>query len=152
MVCLLPLLPQEYILDSWKAIIKTAANSDEWAPFRKYFVNYWLNKYPTRTLNCSETHHRTTNLLEGWHRRLNIKIPKKPSLIFFIDKIRKESIHFDYIIKKHIFYSSKPNRKKSVVLFEMAYKNYLGKLSKKAITPLEFIKKMLYISWKYNTQ
>ncbi|KAI8432625.1 hypothetical protein MSG28_013611 [Choristoneura fumiferana] len=45
-----------------------------------YMEDTWLRLGPEK-LSCSKDKHRTNDPVEGWHRRLNIRMPHKPTLI-----------------------------------------------------------------------
>lgn len=90
-------------------------------PLEDYLERQWHPLIST-LISCAGQRHRTTNPLEGWHRRLNVVIPKRPSLFIFIHKIRGESKHFDVIIKKSLFESRRKNRNNKDIIFDKMYK------------------------------
>lgn len=90
-VPVLPLVPENMFPEAWFEIIQSAPNTNEMRSFRQYFERTWYPKFNPSILSCANQRHRTTNTVEGWHKRLNAKIPKKISLMLFIYKLRKEA-------------------------------------------------------------
>lgn len=81
MSAIIPLVPANKIPEAWHYILETASDTSEMRPFRRYFESTW---YPTKfstLLSCAGPRHRTTNVLEGWHSRVNSCIPKNPNLL-----------------------------------------------------------------------
>lgn len=66
--------------------------------FLNYFKRQWYPRLPAQ---------RTTNALEGWHRRVNGIIPPTPNLFHFIFKLHKEAKHADSRIQFTLFYKLK---------------------------------------------
>lgn len=95
MSAIIPLVPENDIPEAWHCILENAKNSSEMKRFRKYFESTWYPKKSPATLSCAGQRHRTTNALEGRHRRINARIPKNPNLYLFLYKLRKESKYWD---------------------------------------------------------
>lgn len=142
----MPLLPEHLIKDGWLAILNTAPDCEQFKMLKTYFEKQLILKISPVLLSCSGDKHRTTNLLEGWHRRLAVKIPKNPNLCNFLFKIRKESVRYDYKMKNSLFYSIQKNRRKSDIAFDRKYTKYVKSLHENQITPLQLIKKNTHIS------
>lgn len=141
----LPLLPGSYIRSCWISIIEDHSETKELKDFKKYFERQWLSKLSPELLSCSENAHRTTNVLEGWHHRLNVKFPKRPQVCHFVQKLIKEAQHYNYIIRNSFFFSAKKNRRNSDIAFNKKLRKYLDLLKQNNLTPIEFIKKMIYV-------
>lgn len=118
--------------------------------FRSYYEKQWLLRIPTTILSCSNNKHRTTNLLEGWHHRIAVKLPKNPNLYNFLHKIRKESIRYDYKIRNSLFYSVHKNRRKSDIAFDCKYEKYLKLLGCQKMSPLHLIQKLIFLRLSQN--
>lgn len=141
---ILPLLPGYLIPEVWFRIIDSAPNNPRMQAFKRYFERTWYPHLKPSIISCAHERHRTTNAVEGWHRRLQVKIPKKISLLFFIYKLRKEAKYSDGKIRKSFFEQPKRNRRNRDVLFDVKYKKYLEQLEINQITPCEFLMKMIY--------
>lgn len=87
-------------------------------------------------LSCAHQRHRTTNAVEGWHRRINAgRIPKKPNLHMFIYKLRKESKYWNNKISESLFSNiKKRNRQRKDIYFDRNYKKLLGKFERNQLT------------------
>lgn len=147
----LPLLPENHIKNCWLTILNNAPDFEQFRMFKNYFEKQWLSKISTVLLSCSDDKHRTTNLLEGWHRRVAVKIPKNPNFCQFLYNIRKESIRYDYKMKNNLFYSVLKNRRKSDIAFDRKYAKYLKSLHDNEITDLQMIKKIIHLRFSLNS-
>lgn len=144
---LLPLLPTNYIQEGWSSIVQIAPEISVMNNFKAYFNRQW---YPLLTDIVSSAYddHRTTNSLEGWHRRLNSRISKSPNLFYFIKCLLHESVHYDYKIKYILFNPPKNNRRIRDIYFDKKYKRYLTKLQSEVLLPLQFLRKIIYLRLK----
>lgn len=147
MVCILPLLPPRHIPEGWHIIlehieVETQHSMDR---FQFYFQNQWYPRLHPRLLSCAGQRHRTTNALEGWHHRMNVLIPKRPNLFFFVQKLRKEARHFDIKIKKSLFESQRKNRRNKYVVFDKKYKRFLNQLQGGEINVKDILKNIIYV-------
>lgn len=91
----LPLLPPVLIPEAYLAICDMCPDKPEFHEFQKYFNNQWILKITKDILSCFKEKFRTTNGVEGWHRRINTKIPAKPSLFLFLQLLKKEAYFQD---------------------------------------------------------
>lgn len=80
---------------------------------------------------------------------MNRKIPRKPSVCFFIEKLRKEAKHQDFELKRHLFQPLKKNRRSIHIGFDLKYEQYLNRMENNKITPKQFLKKMIYFKLLY---
>lgn len=143
---IIPLVPAQHIPATWVHILEQAPQSPGMDHFRRYFERQWFPKLPTSLLSCAGQRHRTTNALEGWHRRINTgRIPNKPSLYMFIYKLKKESVFWDKRIKDSLFKKVKPNRRPKDIYFDRNYKKLLGKLDRNTISLPHFLKKVIFL-------
>lgn len=145
MTSILPLLPARYISDGWDIISNQIDVVNTMAGFKTYYQNQWYPRMSPGLLSCAGQRHRTTNSLEGWHHRINVLIPKRPSLYYFIHKIRKEAKHFDIKIKNSLFESQRKNRKNKYIQFDKKYSRLLKQLNRGEISVGQFLKKTIYL-------
>ncbi|KAL0868257.1 hypothetical protein ABMA27_007788 [Loxostege sticticalis] len=145
-IAILPLLPAENIPEGCQKLTEIIENESLlplFETFLKYFAKQWYPRMNPSLLSCSGQRHRTTNALEGWHHRINVKIPKRPSLFLFLQKLRKEAKHFDSKLKNSQF-QTKKKRYNKYIHFDKKYKKVLTKLKNGQITVITFLKKMTY--------
>jgi hypothetical protein len=135
----LPLLPKDLISAGWNDIVNSnSEKSSEIDNFEHYFVKEWLSKSLQADISCSSDRHRTNNSVEAWHSRIKKRMHgTKRNLFKFIDLLRKEAKHKDYVIKRSLFDRNK--RKRSVILFNKKYTEKLHDVIEKNITPLQFL-------------
>lgn len=84
MAAMIPLLPANLIPAAWSHILDKSPRNDGMKRFRRYSERQWYPKFSPNILSCAGQRHRTTNSLEGWHRRINGRIPKNPNFYYFI--------------------------------------------------------------------
>ncbi|KAL0809842.1 hypothetical protein ABMA28_011331 [Loxostege sticticalis] len=140
---ILPLLPPDYIAEGWQIICEKIEATRNMDNFLHYFEKQW-NRLGPSLLSCAGQRHRTTNALEGWHHRLNVLIPTRPSLFNFIHKIRKESKHFDILMKRNLFTTRRKNRRNRDIQFDKQYNKLLAELTDKRISVQYFFQKIIY--------
>lgn len=140
----LPLLPTQHIMDGWFAIVQEdhTEYSDAMQNFRAYFERQWLKLLP-KVLSCASETNRTNNGLEGWHRRINARIPPNATFVLFLEKLLAEAKWQNVKIKAALF--EKNNRKKTDVQFNKEHKRELQKLAECNITPLKFMTDIIKI-------
>lgn len=147
MVAILPLLPQNFIQEGWTSIVDNAPDSDEIKNFIKYFLRQW---HPILSqISCAHEKHRTTNSLEGWHRRLNSRVRKTPNIFHFIKRLQKEARYYDFKIKSVLFHGLKKNRRLVDTYFDKKFKRLLTKLENGNLTTINFLRKVIYLKLVY---
>ncbi|KAL4719995.1 hypothetical protein ACJJTC_018960 [Scirpophaga incertulas] len=117
-------------------------------PIQKIFEENekWYPKLSPTLLSCAGQRHRTTNALEGWHRRINTgRIPKKPSVYMFVFKLKKESKFWDRKIRDGLFKKMRCNRRQKDIYFDQNYNNLLQKLECNRIGLQQFLKKIIFL-------
>lgn len=90
----LALIPEQYINDGWLYIMEDCPQNNLISAFNDYFVENWLdNKTIARNWNVYGQRHRTTNLVESWHSKINRKINgrNKPNILQCLDTLHKEA-------------------------------------------------------------
>lgn len=105
-------LPPQYIDDGWLYIMESSPNFREIMDFNDYFVTQWLENSIVQDMwICYEERHRTTNVCESWHSRLNRHIGKsKPNLMELIISLKNDSRHYD-IIQQRIDHNISPKKR-----------------------------------------
>ncbi|XP_045500699.1 uncharacterized protein LOC123706206 [Colias croceus] len=93
---------KEDIEDAWLCIMEDAPQNEAVTKFNDYFVTQWLeNKSIEFIWNVHGYRHRTINLAEAWHKRLNNMMhTKKPRMLQFLETLKKEADYVDVKIKK----------------------------------------------------
>lgn len=93
----LAFLPTEDVEDGWLAIMETCPVNEKITNFNNYFVDTWLNNPSLHysIWNCQGERHRTTNLVEAWHKSLNGVLKKKPRLLELLFTIREQAQYFE---------------------------------------------------------
>ncbi|XP_035208214.1 uncharacterized protein LOC118182940 [Stegodyphus dumicola] len=85
-------IPAECVDDGWLCIQESSPRNARLEAFYDYFVEQWLENdvVTIQMWNCNEKLHRTNNIVEGWHHKLNSVIrkihPKTLELIKFLKK------------------------------------------------------------------
>lgn len=81
----LPLLPGgEINYCCWLDIVDIAPNTENMLIFKHYMERQWI-RLGASLISYAQDRHRT-NLVEEWHRRLNVPMPHKPTLTRFLYK------------------------------------------------------------------
>lgn len=136
------LLPQERISSAWSSLQPLFPQTQEMTKFRKYFSKQWMSLC-TPFISCANDKHRTNNAIEGWHRRLNTRMPHKPTLGRFLYKLRKEAKYQDTRIKNNLF--SGATRQKRDILFDNCLKKQLNYLQCGDVTEIQFLQNIATI-------
>lgn len=142
---LLPLLPARRIPEAWASILEESPVITTLNRFLKYFKQQWKPLITPGLLSCADDRHRTTNPLEGWHRRLNANIKKNPNFFYFLHKLRQEAKHVDIKITDSIFSTLAKNRKNYDIVFDEKLKNLLSDLNQNKFSAMTFLKKIVYL-------
>ncbi|KAL0810606.1 hypothetical protein ABMA28_010723 [Loxostege sticticalis] len=142
---ILPLVPAPSIPEAWRYISTKAPNTPEIRKFKRYFEKQWYPRLSPEVLSCAGQRHRTTNALEGWHHRLNVRLPKKCGLYLFIHKLRKESRYWDNRIKESLFCTYRGQRRGKDVLFDKKYKSLLNKFNRDSLSLSKFMHKIIFL-------
>lgn len=108
----LALLPKALIPETFLAIWEEAPDTDKFNQFKSYFVKQWMELVTYDVFCCYGQTFRTTNAIEGWHRRINGLIPKKPSLYFFIQLLKKEACTQNIKLKQNDCFTKGKKRRK----------------------------------------
>lgn len=88
----LPLLPHEYILSGWQYIQQehSSTNGDKINIFLRYVKKQWLSRGACKFLSVFGKRHRTDNVCESWHSKINNKLnKKKANILRLLNEIKK---------------------------------------------------------------
>lgn len=142
----LPLLPAEFMKQTWdvikEEIVMSTKHAKKLQTFVVYFEKQWMSMC-LETLSCANERHRTNNGLEGWNRRFNSRIKVTPTLTYFIHALRQEAKWQNFKIRR-ILFKSEP-RRKNQMLFERKYKRELKNLLDQIIEPIVFLRRISHI-------
>lgn len=142
---LLPLLPANLIHETWHSLMQDLDENEDFSEFLNYVTNQWINKLTCNVISVAFERHRTTNALEGWHRRVNGIFPRKANFHLFLSKLRSEANYADKKAKRSLFHGPPKNRKKCDIVFDKKYKKLLLKLDKNELDPKSLLYKILYL-------
>lgn len=111
----LALLPPDIIPEGYFELFYIGIESEEFTKFNDYFRRQWMEVITSETFSCYNEKFRTTNAVEGWHRRINARIIARPSIFLFIQLIKKEATYQDRKIKKKERFQKEKRRRVSVL-------------------------------------
>lgn len=99
-------------------------------------------------ISCgNDQRRRSNNALEGWNRRLNVRMPHKPTLIRFVYVLKREASYQDTRIKNALF--SGASRKRNEISFDYNFKKQLRELREENITPMSFLENVILLRKRY---
>jgi hypothetical protein len=133
----LPLLPAAEINNCWLDILDMAPNTHTMLIFKQYMERQWI-RLGGSIISCAQDRHRTNNPVEGFHRRLNTRMPRNPTLMRFLYKLKSEAKWQDYRIKNSLFTVS--SRKRREIYFDNQYQQQKRELNNGVITSVQFLK------------
>lgn len=87
----LALLPPNLIPEAYLAIYEIAPETEVSQKFLDYFNNQWIQTITKDIFSCYGEKNRTTNAVEGWHRRINSRIPSRPTIFQFLVAFKVEA-------------------------------------------------------------
>lgn len=113
-LCLqLPYLPSVLIPEGWLSITENLTEGINLYKFKDYFTKWWMSNKIITTISVYGEKHLTNNPVEGWHHRFNKKVPKKPNIMHFIEKINMEIAVQDFKGYKMKLHQLVKNRNKN---------------------------------------
>lgn len=123
-------IPVPAVEDGWCYIMESAPNSVE--DFNDYFVEQWLENpnLPVEIWNCCGERHRTTNSLEGWHSKLNKRIPKNhPNYVELIQHLKADAEFYDLLRLKVSLNLSTSKRLNKYIVLDKAIEGTIQQLT-----------------------
>ncbi|XP_028158672.1 uncharacterized protein LOC114351596 [Ostrinia furnacalis] len=97
----LPHLPQNQIFNGWWYIAAQSPDDGKSKLFRKYMLSQWLRDEFIPIWCVFGERHRTTNMLEAWHKKLNKTIKKKqPNIIELLNTLLSDASYYEVISKQ----------------------------------------------------
>lgn len=95
----LPFLPYHLIMDGWSYILEDISEDLGMRNFKYYMERQWLHDIGfIKKWSIHGELHRTTNCLEGWHKKLNDQIGKRgPNLMTLLTTLQRDS---EYVVIK----------------------------------------------------
>lgn len=89
LTAVLPLLPNENLVQGWE-YVKGESQDLGMQKFINYLERFWLNTKFKKMLSVYGLRHRTNNVLEGWHSKINKKVTKGSVTLPRLLKLLKE--------------------------------------------------------------
>lgn len=144
MVSYLPLLPENFIEETWHVIMNSAEVKENVSKFKDYFDRQWIPIIKDNGLSCAFELHRTTNPVEGFHHRVNERFGKKnPPFFKFFWNLKKEAVHQDHRLMKSYFGVPKKNKRNRLIRLDAFLKEHVQDVITEKISPIEFLKKLI---------
>lgn len=139
---LLALLPASLIPEAYLTLCELAPNTEESTQFQNYFSKQWINLITREVFSCFGEKFRTTNAIEGWHKRINSRIPKRPSMLYFIMLLKKEAKLSDIKIVRGSFYCAGKRRRKSDILVDRKIEQIVSECVRSEISVFECLQRL----------
>lgn len=138
----LPFVPVGQIEDVWLNILEDSPEDADITTFTDYVTTYWVEGDHGRMLwNHYETNGpRTTNHVEGWHRKLSMQIPcSNPNIFSAIDFIKIEQAYVEVTVQQLLSGGSLQPRKRKYRNLDNALLSYKRDLETGEKTIMEFL-------------
>ncbi|XP_063383432.1 uncharacterized protein LOC134669686 [Cydia fagiglandana] len=94
-------LPNSKIMEGWFGLQAKAPAINNIGTFNEYLEGQWFTFKNIDLLSCYNHRHRTTNVVEGWHSKLNKTIRNDLNLLHFIWTLKEEAISQDFKFSQH---------------------------------------------------
>lgn len=141
----LALLPPNMIPEGYLDLSHLLTGNEVFDKFNKYFTNQWIRIITCHTFSCYKEKFRTTNAIEGWHRRINARIPPKPSIFFFIQLLKKEGSFQEQKLLKSEIYSKEKRRASAVIKKDIQITNIINGVLNEEFTILECLRRLVLV-------
>lgn len=97
----LPLLPENCIMEGWFYIADQSPDDSKSTQFRKYMLSWWLRPNFIKTWCSFGIRHRTNNFVEGWHCKLNNAVGRQhPTIIKLLTVLYQDANLFSVKAKQ----------------------------------------------------
>lgn len=106
LTAVLPLLPIEEIVRGWE-YVKAESINLAMQKFINYLNKFWLKFFFPKMLSVYGLRHRTNNVLEGWHSKINKRLTKGSVTLARLLKLLKEFQNINIFKKQQINKGSK---------------------------------------------
>ncbi|XP_063378931.1 uncharacterized protein LOC134665838 [Cydia fagiglandana] len=90
-------LPAMKIHEAWMSILEMSPRKDEILSFNDYMLKQWVKVDMIHMVSCYGHRHRTNNVVESWHRKMNNRIHNNSSLLFFISQLKEEAVEVNFV-------------------------------------------------------
>ncbi|KAL0852101.1 hypothetical protein ABMA28_000341 [Loxostege sticticalis] len=91
---ILPLLPENRIMEVWFYVASQSPDIENSDRFRQYVISQWIKDF-IKVVCVYGERHRTTNFLEGWHHKLNTALSKKKtSLLKLLHFLHEDALFY----------------------------------------------------------
>lgn len=90
----LPLLPEDRITEGWEYVKSQVLDFSDRCDLDKFikYMSFWMNPKRIKSWTAFGRRHRTTNVVEGWHRAINGTFKTRPATIFqFLKNIEEDA-------------------------------------------------------------
>lgn len=93
----LPLLPEERVMEGWEYVKSQVLDFSDRSDLDKFmkYMNFWMKPRRIKSWTAFGRRHRTTNVVEGWHRAINGTFKTRPATVFqFLKNIEEDASFF----------------------------------------------------------
>ncbi|XP_030753127.1 uncharacterized protein LOC115880139 [Sitophilus oryzae] len=142
----LPLLPAEMIAGILPALEEDAGLAKVFGDLLKYVKNFWIGRITPERFSVFQQRHRTNNVMESYHRRLNSKVVRHPNVWDLIDTLidlqETAILEFEQLERgKKVFRVASKN-----TLFHSLLKQAWDKLADGRFTTEDFMRQAVYFT------
>ena len=140
-------LPSWATEEGWLFIMESSPLSQGIEAFNDYFVDQWIeNDIVNDMWICYGEKHRTTNVVEGWHNRLNRRVGKMRPNIFELMKVLKEDAqHYESVKLKAEYFVQPAKRRKRYANLDMRINKCVQNFVNGVYTVGQCLEKLKYI-------
>lgn len=122
----------------------------DFAGFRAYFNDTWMNRYPQEDWCVSDRNRRTNNNLEGYNNKIKSAIPKNPSPWIFLEALVNLAFDASASFDSDKLRNAPPPADRSLITEPLNIA--LEELNNGAIDELAFLERLALRSWQPQEQ
>lgn len=89
-------LPHSKMNEAWFSVIEQAPALPNMDLFNIYMGDTWFCTAKLSLFSCYQQRHRTNNVLEGWHSKINKLFKSNANVLYLISVLKDESMTVDF--------------------------------------------------------
>lgn len=142
-------LPSTKIHEGWFCVTEEyAGRIPNIKAFNKYMTNQWIKIEMIKVLSSYGQRHRTNNVVESWHRKINGRINTTYNLLYFISQLKAEAKLVDFnILQNELQHDVYRKRNKKYTSMDIKIKSLVDKYLEGTVTLKACIQKLSYLKY-----